>query len=296
MLTSLSIADATTGVDVAVLHETTKRAVVTATGLYGIGSLRDSKRVRPQAHGGINETRYSDGKLVTLEAEVFSNVSLADAYTEWRLLSGAMVDTLDVTPALIKWSEPSGLNLQRLVKLDSLEDPKLEENAAILRYQVSFFAEDYRAYSQTRTTVTSASLSTLSGGMVIPFTFPFVFAPSGGATAAVTNAGNRPTPPTFRIYGGVTNPQIVLVGGARLALNGTIAAGDYLEVGTDSRGTRYVKLFTAGSTVGVNRLNFYDGAASTWFDLPVGASSLQMVAGSFDASAHFDVLYRGAYA
>jgi hypothetical protein len=276
---------------------TSKRALTKATGLVGIGSVRNSgKRPRPTAHGGINQSHWEDGGTITLEGQIGSQTGIEDALSEFRTIAAPMLQTLDVGAALLKWQEGSvgvGNALQMLVRLDSDVEPVIQEAAAIVEYQAQFFAEDPRAYSQTLTTVSSSALSTLSGGMVMPFTFPFAFAASGGGVCACTNAGNRPTPPVFRIFGGVTNPTILLVGGTRIVLNGTVAAGDYLEL---DAWARTVKLVTAGSTAGVLRQNFYDAANSQWFDLPAGSSSVQLIAGVFDGTARLDVLFRSAYA
>ena len=73
-----------------------------------------------------------------------------------------MLQTLDYAPALLKWTEGNtGLQLQRLVKLDSEIDPPIQGGASLFTFQVAFYAEDPRAYSQTPTTVTSSVVSTL---------------------------------------------------------------------------------------------------------------------------------------
>lgn len=298
MLTSLTLDDSS-GAAVT-LHETDKRAATKALGFYGVSAPRDSKRVRPQAHGSINETRWGDGRTMSIEMEIISNVGVADAYNEFRAVVAPMQQTLDVGPALMKWQEPSGLALQRLVKLDSEVDPPLQEAAAILNFPVQFHAEDPRAYSQTKTTATGSALSTLGGGMTMPVVFPFTFTSSGGGAVSFTNAGNRPTPPVYRIYGQCVNPQVVLLTTpqTRIVINGTVAAGDYLELNVQQR-----TIMLNGTT---SRLNFYDAANSQWAELPGGdvvsgvivpkTSNLQLVAASFDASARLDVLARSAYA
>lgn len=289
MLSSLTLDDSSG--NAVTLHETTNRAVSRVTGLVGITSVRDSRRVRPTAHGAIDETRYEDGRIITVEGAVWSQNSQAAAYTEFRAITTAMLQTLDVGPAALKWTEgASGLSLQRMVKLASDIDPPIEEAAAELKYQVQFFAEDPRAYSQSLVTATGNSLSVASGGATFPRTFPVAFNPSGGGIAVFTNAGNRPTPPTLRIYGTCQDPQILLLGtSGKIALTGTIGAGDYLEL---NAAERTIKL--NGAT---NRLNMLDAANTTWFELPANSSSsLQLIAASFDTSARLDVLARSAYA
>src|SRR5690349_8470159 len=83
------------------IHDLTgaqKRALISAKGLLGVGALRQTKRVRPNAHGSINETRYEEGRTITLEGEVASNVSVEDAIAEFRALCLPMLQTLDTGP------------------------------------------------------------------------------------------------------------------------------------------------------------------------------------------------------
>lgn len=291
MLSTLTLDDQA-GTPVALMSTAApyKREIRTATGFYGVSALRESKRVLPQAHGAINETKYGDGQVMTIEGQVASNVSLADMYTEWRTVISPMLATLDGNPSLIKWTEPSGLSLQRLVRLDSDIAPTLHDQASILDYDVEFFAEDPRAYSQTLTTATGVGLSVSGGGMTIPVRFPFKFSSSGGGTVSFTNTGNRETPPTFRVFGQCVNPQIVCLDtGARIVLNGIIPAGQYLEL---NAGERTLKM---GGTV--NAANFYDAVNSTWANLPKEATTnYQLIAASFDGVARLDVLGRAAYA
>lgn len=296
---SLVTLDDSTGTPV-LLHEDApngKRQLTTATGLRGVQGLRINHRVKPQAHGGINETKFEDGRNITLIGEVMSQVGIEDAFNEFSLIAAPMAQTLDSGPALLKWTEGANGNaLQRLVKLDGDLDPPISEGQAMLTYQAQLFAEDPRAYSQTLQTVVSSALSISGGGRTIPTEYPWTYTTSGGGTLAFTNAGNRPTPVIFRIFGTCVNPEIVLVGsGLHLSFVGTIAAGNYLEIDSAKRTVKLNGLS--------NRLNFYDGANSTWFDLPgqsaanpTGVSHLQLVASSFDNNASLTVIGRSAYA
>lgn len=279
-----------------VLHsddETSKRNLTSALGLRGLQNLRTSQRVRAQAHGSINETRFESGREITLVGEIASQVSIEDAFSEFTAISEAMVQTLDYGPALLKWTEgATGNALQMLVTVDGDLDPTIQEGQALLDYQALLFAEDPRAYSQDETTETGITLSTSGGGHIFNTTYPRTYASSGGGTVSWTNDGNRDTPPIFHIVGQCVNPQIVLVGaGQRLVFNGTVDAGSYLEVDVAHR---TVKL--NGTT---NRLNFYDSANSTWFNLPGGdggvTSNLQLIASSFDSNALLTVIGRSAW-
>lgn len=270
------------------LHQTTKRHIYRAVGLIGVQPPRQVVRTRPTAHGSINNTRWTDGRLIVLDGRVFSPLSASDAYAEFRTVAGAMLETLDEGSALLKWTEHGGLSLQALVKLHGEVEPPVEVGPNLLAYQAQFLAEDPRAYSQTLSTSTGGTLSTSPGGWAAPETPPITFSISAGGTTAVANVGNRPTPPIFRVYGACTNPQILLVGtSSRIALTGSIVAGAYLEIDVAKR---TIKMNGTASS-----LNFLDAAATTWFELPKGTSTIQLLAPTFDTVARCDVLYRSAY-
>lgn len=291
---SLVTLDDSTGTPI-VLHSddaNSKRNLTSALGLRGIANLRTTERVRPQAHGGLNQTRYEDGRTITLVGEIISQISIEDCLNEFDLVAAPLMQTLDNGPALIKWTEgATGNLLQREVSLYGDLLPPFQEGAATLTYQAILFSEDPRAYSQTLTTETSTPLADLGGGLVLDAPFPWTFSTSGGGTVSVTNHGNRDTPATFTIHGTCTNPQIVLLGDTveqRIVINGAVDVGAALVIDVADR---TVKLGD-----GTNRMNFYDSADSSWFSLPSGQSNLQLVASYFDSECRLDVSYRDAYA
>jgi hypothetical protein len=160
MLSKLTLANA--AAEDVVLHEDTqasKRLIEKVTGLVGIGPLRQTKRVRPQAHGSINETRYEEGRTIAIDGEVWGS-SIEAALAEYRKITQAALETLDNGEALLKWTEGvSGNKLQMLVKLDSDTEPVLQEAMARVAYHVQFFAPDPRAYSQALTEATGATIT-----------------------------------------------------------------------------------------------------------------------------------------
>lgn len=292
MLSALSIDDQT-GAAVT-LHETSARSVLSVDGLVGIAPVRRSVRQRPTGHGAIDESRYLDEALTEVVGDVYAATQEL-TYAELRTVLAPMLATLDGNAALLKWTEgATGLALQRLVKLASAVQPTLSEAAPLLRYQAVFAAQDPRAYSQTLTTATGAALSSAGGGDTFPDTFTATagdtFDTSGGGTASFTNAGNRPTPPVLRIYGQVTNPQVVHPDGRRIALIGDVAASDYLEIDVQARTINLVQ-----GAVTTSRLDLLDAAATRWFELAPGTTVLQLVGSPFSGTARLDVLGRSAY-
>lgn len=288
MLSSITLDDAN-GTPI-ILHDEAsgKRGIERALGFAGIGSLRDDRRVRPQSHGGIDTTRWEDGRLMVIEGAVWSQLGQDDAWAEWDAIVSPMLETLDVGPALIKWTRADGVELQRYVRLASEVDPEISEGAAMLRYQAQFYAEDPRAYSQTLQTVTGEEIFA-TGTSTVPLILPITFAPSGGGTVAVNNAGTRPTPFIGRIYGyAAGSVSLTLVDdGRKIALSGDIAPGDYVEIDTQA------KTLKLNGTSPVQDL--LDSANTQWFELPKGASTLQLAAGANDTVTRTDVLLRSAY-
>jgi hypothetical protein len=275
------------GVPVA-LHRTDSRHVYNATGLIGVTPPRQIVRPRPSAHGFINDTRNTEGRLIVLEGRLLGEQSATDLFSEFYAVAGAMLETLDYGEALLKWTIDGGPSMQAMVKLHGELEPPVEVGPNILAYQAQLLAQDPRAYDQSQSSSTGDPLSSAPGGWTFPRTMPIRFNVSDSGTASVENLGNRPTPPIFRVYGQAVNPQILLVGtDYRIALTGTISAGDYLEIDVQNR-----TLLMNGTTPA---LNFLDAAATTWFELPKGTSTVQMLAGTFDTSARVAVLYRAAY-
>jgi len=264
-----------------------KRGIERALGFAGIGAIRDSRRVRPQGHGGLDESKFEDGRLMVIEGAVWSPLGQDDAWAEWDAIIAPMMETLDEGPALIKWTRSDGVALQRLVRLASEVDPPIEEGAAMLRYQAQFYAEDPRAYSQTLTTATGSTI-TGGSGAVMPEPFPIVFGAVVSGEAVVNNTGTRPTPSVLRVYGYAASASILLIDTTgKIALTGAVAPGEYLEIDTQER-----TLNLNGTSPAQNLL---DSANTTWFELPKGTSTIRLTAGSNDATARVDCLYRPAY-
>ena len=286
MLDSVTINDAN-GNAVA-LHETSTRSLVRADGLVGIPGVRDSVRPWPNAHGSIDETRWMTDRLISLEGEVWG-ATYEEVFDEFGLLNKAFLDTLTNDGTLLKWTRGgAGTALQAEVKLAGPVQTSLAEGARLLRYQAQLRARDPRAYSQTQTTATGTVLSAAGGGLIFADPFPWVFGGSGGGLASISNTGDIPTPPVLRVYGAISAPIIRNVTtGESIVLTGSVSAGDYLEIDVEAR--------TVKLNGGTSRLNLLDYQATTWFELPVGASTLRLLGSSFDASARLDVLYRPAF-
>ena len=286
MISSITLSTATGNVT---LHSTAagSNAVVTrAEGLQGIAPVRNLVTQRSQASGGFVRSRFTDSRTITLEGEVLGS-TIEGAFDNFDTLAAAIYDSIS-TERTLKWTrDASGEQLQAGVRLQDFQPLTLTDGSAWIKYQASFVAPDPRVYSQTQTTGTGAALSTAAGGKTYNYTYTRGYNPSSGGNVSYTNSGSVPTPPIIRIYGYCTSPQIVLTDDIRLIFTGEIADGDYLEV---DAAARTVKL--NGTT---SRLNLLDTVNSTFFALPTGTGTVQMVASNFNANARADLIYRSAW-
>ena len=286
MISSITLSTATGNVT---LHSTAagSSAVVTrAEGLQGVPPVRNLLTQRSQASGAFVRTKYTDSRTITLEGEVVGS-TIEGAFDSFDTLAAAMYDSI-TTERTLKWRrDTTGEQLQAGVRLSDFQPLTLTDGAAWIKYQATFTCPDPRVYSQTLTTGTGAALSTAAGGKTYTYSYTRGYNPSSGGDVSYTNSGSVPTPPIIRIYGYCTSPQVVLTDDIRLIFTGEVADGDYLEI---DAAARTVKL--NGTT---SRLNLLDVANSSFFALPVGTGTVQMVASNFNANARVDLIYRSAW-
>ena len=262
------------------------RGVSMVDGLIGM-EVREKIRPRPGRHGIINTSRYRDAPPVTITGHL-QGADPDVAFTHYNTVARALAAAVN-TDRKLRWSGGSVLGLvETRVRLVSIKPP-LEVGPNLIRYQLVLRPADPRSYAQVETVVDGGLLGASGGGLTFPFTFPIAFTPAGGSAATFTVGGTDATPPVFRIYGYVTSPRLRLVStGEELVINGAVDAGRYLEVDVDAREVRLDD--------GTLRNNLFDFEQSSWFDLPPGPQSVQLLATNFDASAHVQVRFAAAYA
>lgn len=286
MISSITLSTATGNVT---LHSTAagSNAVVTrAEGLQGVPPVRNLVTQRSQASGGFVRSLFTDTRTITLEGEVLGS-TIEGAFDNFDTIASAIYDSIG-TERTLKWRrDASGQQLQAGVRLQDFQPLTLTDGAAWIKYQATFVAPDPRVYDQTQTTATGNALAVAAGGKTYDYTYTRGYNPSSGGDAAYNNTGSVPTPPIIRIYGYCTSPQVILTDSIRLIFTGEVADGDYLEVDC---GARTVKL--NGTT---SRLNLLDTVNSSFFALPTGSGTVQMVASNFNANARADLIYRSAW-
>lgn len=286
MISSITLSTASGNVT---LHSTAagSSAVVSrAEGLQGTPAIRNIITPRSQASGAFSRTRFTEHRTITLEGEVLGS-TVEGAFDNFDTIAAAMYDSVS-TERTLKWRrDSSGQQLQAGVRLSEFQPLTLTDGAAWIKYQATFIAPDPRVYDQTQTTGTGSALAAAAGGKTYAYTYTRGYNPSSGGTVSYTNSGSVPTPPVIRIYGYCTSPQVVLTDDVRLIFTGEVADGDYLEVDCAAR---TVKL--NGTT---SRLNLLDTVNSTFFALPTGSGTVQLVASNSNGNARTDLIYRSAW-
>ena len=256
------------------LHSTaasSKRVIVRAEGLQGTPAIREVKTLRGQQSGAYVRSKFTEARLITLEGEIIGS-SIEDSFDEFDAVQKALYASIS-TAGVLKWTRSSsGQALQVDCQLTSVQPLTLVGGSNLIQYQVSLTAADPRVYDQSLTQVVSSTITVAATG----------------ATCAFTNSGSVPSPPVLRVYGGIVAPVVRLVsGGAGLTFSSTVSGGDYLEINTQNRTVR-----TNGST---NALTGLTASTSEWFDLSVGADSVQVTGSSISGSPRLELDFRSAF-
>lgn len=183
------------------------------------------------------------------------------------------------------WVKPIGVNysLTQLRRLGMCE--------------VTFtaIAADPRIYASTETTKSMDVTNVVQTGFGFNRSFNFGF---GGVTPnssaiLVVNAGNRPTPVKFRMFGPYINPHIKVSnsqGDYEMAFDMVVDSNSYyLEVDTAARTVRFHALFGAQNRRDTLR-------RPTWFDLQPGNNYISFdIEGGGAFGTRMDVIYRSAW-
>lgn len=274
-------------------HGTAVRRLTDVPGLPGFGLVgaRQQLRRRPAYHGSINRSRWMKERVITLEGFVVGDTP-AQAQAELGQITAALYDALD-SDRLLRWRLAAGApELQTNVRLAGDDTPTtVVPPGKVIRYQAHLIADDPRGYSQTATVATSGPMGNTGGGFTFPLVWPLTFADGDAGVAGFdTSSGTLPTPATLSLNAGTADlvaPTVQLDTDRKIALSGTIGAGDSVTFDTGERTLRI-----GGGLVHQDLLDF---AATRWFDLPRGVGVLRMLAASAAADAYMTVTYRPAY-
>lgn len=238
----------------------------------GFPAVRESKSNRSGAHGTVDSTRFFGDRAITAEVWMPQPPNTDSAVDQ---LAGFM------NPASRLWlyvQRPNWPQERRtLVRGAAFACPP-----GVMRVAQAGWVSSSGLFEDAAVqSVTLVPSGTATGGRSYPLVEPRSYV-SGLVTGAtlIALSGNAPSPPTIDIYGPCSDPMVRCVDtGEQIAFTGlSLAAGDFLRV---DMAARTVFLNNDPSQSRYNRLDF---AHSTWWQLPAGDPSVQVVFSPFSPS------------
>jgi hypothetical protein len=243
----------------------------------------DSEAANAWADGGWSGNEWADMATVPLTVLVRTEDALPGT-PGWLALHQQLAAAFAPSHVDLPLSFTAGSDSYVVYGRPRLVEPLAEtvfRGWAICR--CAFRALDPLIYSGSEQQVVLGLPSSV-GGLTVPFTVPFVIdavVTSGRAT--ITNSGTARTGLVLRIDGPVVQPRVTLDGQV-LRFNGTLTAGQWLDIDTKAR-TAYLQ----GT---VSRRGAVSGE---WFLLQPGSSEIAFDAAAYDAAATLTVTWRSAY-
>lgn len=189
MITAVKLTTALTGAADVVLHgpDTSNRYLSRIQGVVGPPAPRDVVRVRSQADGIVDDSKFLSERIIVLEGEIWGATGGA-ALSDLSTVSQAFSSTL-LSPAKLTVTYENGTQRFCYVKLSGSVDVSVEGASRLAQYQVQLRAADPRWYDPTLKTVT---LSAPSSGLTF----------SSTTSTGTTNSGTAPSPLTITVTAG----------------------------------------------------------------------------------------------
>jgi len=266
----------------------TAYSLVQVEGLAGMPPVRSSDLALMRRHGAHPGDDFLDVRQVVLTYEIYAADNTAFAAAVEALQSafrpgGAEAALVFQIPGLadnakgLVWCRPRRRQLP----------VNLEWYHRIPIATIELVATDPAVYANTESGG-SSTLPSAGGGMTFPETPPITFgAVSTGGTITAVNGGSFATDVTFRIDGPADNPRIEsLTAGQTIAVNISLAAGEYLLIDTKSR-----TVLLGGTT---SRYSLLD-STSRWFTLAPGSNEITFRA-TTSTAATLTARWRSAWA
>jgi hypothetical protein len=247
---------------------------------------RESAELRADGDGGVHGDFFHGRRPVTLEGIIWPDPFDTRQEREERIARATNAMRAD---ALLTWT-PAGKS-QREISLRRAQPPRIagRRPKSFLIAMVS--ASAYMSSSAPQQ-IEIATGGTVTTNLAFPWVFPLDFVPggggSGGGSTFITNGGNAPASPTFRVNGPITNPVIRNeTTGQEIRLIYDIASGDYIDIDVIER--------TIVFNSNTNRYSALDFANSEWWELVPGSNDVRITGSAFGSPASLVVNWRDAW-
>ena len=242
--------------------------------------LRSSDIARPLDHGLFPGTDYFGGRTITLRLETWGG---------WDAVRRALAAFQVGAELPLVWQQDGIGKLMANVRVRRRGPLQIDSAYAVAGMSgcaVEFAATDPRIYSNEIHSAT-ATLEAAASGMTFNATFNLLFGVGTSSTASVENIGTFETRPLIRITGAVDAPSLINeTTGKTLALSGSLAAGEYVDVDFLNR-----TVMLNGES---SRYNWVVDSAG-WWTLEPGINSIRLSGSPGSPTPTADIQWRDAY-
>lgn len=253
-------------------------------GLLDTGAVRGSMEDLVEGDGGIAVDTYLARRTGTLEGILWPDPDPSSVNSRESRLKRATRALRGTDWAYLRWTQ-DGRGVQTQLPV------RRQEKVAITarrpkRFQVSLETPNafVEAAAESSQVIVPGNLGGETG-FSSPLTSPLTSVYNVAGSVYVTNVGDAPAWPRFRIDGPVTNPRIRNeTTGQELRLTYTLIAGEYLIVDTKDA---TIKL--AGTA---DRYSAYDFVNSTWWQLQPRSNDIRFLPFAYSSGAQLTVLWR----
>jgi len=254
--------------------------------------VRTTVKDREGADGAFVDAEFDQARTIMIKAVVYDDVNHTETFLD--TLKGEWAPSK--VPIALNYRNPGVGNRMVWVKPVGCNYSITQlRRLGIVEVTFTAIAADPRLYAGFETTKTMDVTNVVQTGFSFNLSFNFGF---GGVTPNAfainaNNAGNRPTPAKFRMYGPYINPHIKVsnsAGDYEMAFDMIVDSSSYyLEVDTAAHTVRFHGLFGAQNRRDTLR-------RPSWFDLQPGNNYVSFdIEGGGAFGTHMEVIYRSAW-
>lgn len=199
---------------------------------FGPADLRVQDVARARADGRRFGRDYKAGRTITFDMNILTppDPALDALDTLAQVWSG---DTVRFTPGAsttLRWKR-GGRSRQVTGRPREFQTVTGRTLAGYIPVTATFVTDTPYYFSDDLSSVQTTLAPPVGSGYTVPYTVPLQFSGENPTQGSFTVDGTVLTPLTFTIYGPITNPHIIIDGGAiEIRLLGQLASDDYVVV------------------------------------------------------------------
>lgn len=259
----------------------------------GFPEVRDDAEERVQGQGTREYTLYYGAAAVSLEALIYPPAGISRQSLVDRLAQYCHPQVR----AYIHWSlnDDAGVSRCMMIRGSRLSRPITNFNRRSVQCQ--WVAPKGVSESSIKKTTTVPLSNSTTGTSTTGRSYPLLYKRTYGVqsqptgTTEVTNAGNEIAYPIIRIWGGITDPEVInITYGIRMKFVLTVPQGSYLDIDTLNQ-----TVLMNGSAYD-SRYGTMDVGVSDWWGLVPGINQIGLIAASSQGTnIRAEFIYRDAW-